>query len=62
MHQLSVVHFKLAFVQVESDLNRDVLTAATVAHVQRLIDPFGPSRLRSDAADGIINDDGTSEN
>lgn len=37
-------------------MNRDLLSAAAVAHLQRLIDPYGPSRLPSAAAAGIVND------
>ncbi len=36
----------------ESVMNRDLLSAAAVAHVQRLVDPFGPSRLTTDFHDG----------
>lgn len=35
----------------QSALNRDVLSQAVVGHVHRLIDPYGPSRLESAAAD-----------
>lgn len=37
-------------------MNRDLLAASAVAHVHRLIDPYGPSRSTSSSGGGSDSD------